>query len=567
MRHVARELHNRLSGLRAHALQLDRERLTIVLRCGSITLGWDLSAGRGNLHIVSATERLHGNVQLPRPGVVSDVSAGPDERVLTIRFDTDPSIEHQAPAGATSSLVVELIPPAWNAVAVGVDGRITAVLRPRSGGARPLASGRAYEPPRRTARAGATTPISTGEWRRILRDVPPAERPRALLANVAYTSPINSAHILGVTAGLEHAPPNSSASEGGVTRRDDDRALDDALARYRRLTAPDAVSPCVLRTPHGVQPYPFALDDMASESQPTLLDAFDAAAGASGAPPIEVTATPADRAIALERVRRRQHRLDGRIARLRAELEGAAADAPALRRQADLLLAQLGRARRGDRAVTLDDFAGGTIVVELDPTLSPADNAQRLYDAARKRERAAQRLPAMLRSAEAEAARLNELAERIQAGTAKPTEPESVAPTTRARDPQRVEPRLPYRRYRTSSGLEVRVGRSARDSDELTLRLSSPNDIWLHARQVAGAHVVLRWADRDTNPSGADLREAAILAAVHSKARSSATVPVDWTRRKYVRKPRKAKPGLVAIERAKTLFVEPSESLERRLRE
>jgi predicted ribosome quality control (RQC) complex YloA/Tae2 family protein len=77
---------------------------------------------------------------------------------------------------------------------------------------------------------------------------------------------------------------------------------------------------------------------------------------------------------------------------------------------------------------------------------------------------------------------------------------------------------------------------------------------------------VLRWSDAQANPHARDLHEAGVLAALHSKARTSGTVPVDWTRRKYVRKPRKASPGSVTIERAKTVFVEPNEELEKRLR-
>lgn len=127
-------------------------------------------------------------------------------------------------------------------------------------------------------------------------------------------------------------------------------------------------------------------------------------------------------------------------------------------------------------------------------------------------------------------------------------------------------PALPYRRYRTSGGLEARVGRSSRANDELTFHHSSPNDIWLHARDVAGSHVILRWSDPEANPPRRDLVEAAVLAALHSRARTSGTVAVDWTRRKYVRKPRKAPPGLVVPERVRTLFVEPDPELERRLR-
>jgi predicted ribosome quality control (RQC) complex YloA/Tae2 family protein len=78
--------------------------------------------------------------------------------------------------------------------------------------------------------------------------------------------------------------------------------------------------------------------------------------------------------------------------------------------------------------------------------------------------------------------------------------------------------------------------------------------------------VVLRWSDKDANPPQQDLAEAAVLAALHSKSRTSGTVAVDWTRRKYVRKPRKAKPGSVLLERSKTIFVEPDSAVEERLR-
>jgi predicted ribosome quality control (RQC) complex YloA/Tae2 family protein len=115
-------------------------------------------------------------------------------------------------------------------------------------------------------------------------------------------------------------------------------------------------------------------------------------------------------------------------------------------------------------------------------------------------------------------------------------------------------------------GLEVRVGRSARANDRLTFGNSSPNDVWLHARSVPGSHVILRWPDAGAAPPARDLEEAAALAALFSKARTSALVPVDWTRRKYVRKPRGAPPGSVVLQRAKTVFVEPSEALEERLR-
>ncbi|HET9948080.1 MAG TPA: NFACT RNA binding domain-containing protein, partial [Longimicrobiales bacterium] len=123
---------------------------------------------------------------------------------------------------------------------------------------------------------------------------------------------------------------------------------------------------------------------------------------------------------------------------------------------------------------------------------------------------------------------------------------------------------LPYRVWTSSGGLEIRVGRGARYNDDLTFRHSAPGDVWLHARHTAGAHVILRWPGPG-RPPARDLAEAATLAALHSKARTSGKAPVDWTLRKYVRKPRGSPPGRVVAERVETLFVEPDPSLLERL--
>jgi len=77
--------------------------------------------------------------------------------------------------------------------------------------------------------------------------------------------------------------------------------------------------------------------------------------------------------------------------------------------------------------------------------------------------------------------------------------------------------------------------------------------------------VILRWGRKDENPPQRDLADAAIAAAVHSGARHSGTVAINWTRRKYVRKPRKAPPGSVLADRVKTVFVEPDEAYVKRM--
>jgi predicted ribosome quality control (RQC) complex YloA/Tae2 family protein len=190
------------------------------------------------------------------------------------------------------------------------------------------------------------------------------------------------------------------------------------------------------------------------------------------------------------------------------------------------------------------------VEVPLDPALRPHENAARWYDEARRLSRAEERLPDLILRAEAELRRWDDAVAAIEAGEP----PAWVEPALARREPakskRQAQPdRVPYRAYRTSGGLEVRVGRGARDNDALTFRHAAHEDVWLHARQVPGSHVVLRWTDAGAPPAR-DLEEAAVLAAVHSKARSSGTVAVDWTRRKHVRKPRGAPPGRVMVSHA-----------------
>jgi len=113
------------------------------------------------------------------------------------------------------------------------------------------------------------------------------------------------------------------------------------------------------------------------------------------------------------------------------------------------------------------------------------------------------------------------------------------------------------RSYVTSEGWTVLVGRSNEENDWLTHRFAHPEDYWLHAHGVPGSHVVLRREGRRDNPSVRTLEEAASFAAFFSKARHSSKAPVLYTLKKYVRKPRGAKPGLAVCEREKTLMVRP----------
>ena len=130
---------------------------------------------------------------------------------------------------------------------------------------------------------------------------------------------------------------------------------------------------------------------------------------------------------------------------------------------------------------------------------------------------------------------------------------ESVGPRRAA-----PEPRLPYRKFALAGGEIVWVGRSARENDELTLKLAAKSDWFLHAAQSSGAHVILKHGRSNVPPSAQALRHAAAVAAFFSEARHSSVVPVSYTAAKYVRKPRKAAPGLVALIREETMLVAPA---------
>lgn len=112
--------------------------------------------------------------------------------------------------------------------------------------------------------------------------------------------------------------------------------------------------------------------------------------------------------------------------------------------------------------------------------------------------------------------------------------------------------------YRTALGSRIVVGRSPAENAELTFRFARPNDLWFHARGVPGAHVILAREDH-APPPDEDVRDAASLAALHSRAKASALVDVDYTLRKHVRKQRAAPPGLVWYTQARTIAVPPKQ--------
>ena len=111
--------------------------------------------------------------------------------------------------------------------------------------------------------------------------------------------------------------------------------------------------------------------------------------------------------------------------------------------------------------------------------------------------------------------------------------------------------------YTLPEGWKVLAGRTDADNDRLSLRIARPNDWWFHVRGMPGSHVILQ-VRPGLDPSPEILRQAAAVAAYHSKARSGGTVAVSATRARFVTKPRGAKPGTVQIRKETVIKVRPA---------
>jgi len=108
-------------------------------------------------------------------------------------------------------------------------------------------------------------------------------------------------------------------------------------------------------------------------------------------------------------------------------------------------------------------------------------------------------------------------------------------------------------------GLTVLVGKNNRQNDIVTFKQGQPNDIWFHTKDIPGSHVILRIGSEA--PPRLAIEAAAHLAAYYSKASQSAKVPVDYTKRRYVKKPSGAKPGFVIYDHQQTIYITPDKNI------
>ncbi|MDE2805915.1 MAG: NFACT RNA binding domain-containing protein [Gemmatimonadota bacterium] len=525
-RAVAAELENRLAGARARAIRFNREARRVTVHFRDATLVVDLSPGTGVIVLREAAEP--GPDAEALPAALTGVEAVWDERVIVFGFRR---VRGRKPH---PSLIVELATNRWNAL--WVDGPELHVRKRLTGpGSRKHRIGQPWASPTAQADSRRTDELDVAAWERRFEGLDAEDARRTLLTGVAYTSSLNAAYLL------------------------DAPTWEEGFHRWRAMYAQAAPSPHLLEMRSGLQPYPWPMPGTPARPTHSLLEGMGEVLAAA-----HPDAGHAQVAVARSLARERR-RIQRKLKRLRRELERTTR-ADRMRDEAALILSSLHLIDIGSSEAELIGFDGKPHMVSLDPASKPQEHANALFRRAGRLERGAVTLRDRIREAEAERARLEDLQQRARNGELTPREIAALIPATAKRSPARPgSAPLPYRSYRSSGGLEIRVGRGARHNDDLTFHHSRPADIWLHARHAAGAHVILRWTSPE-RPPAVDLEQAAILAANHSGARAAATVPVDWTRRKWVRKPRGAVPGAVIPDRVRTVFVSPDSALAERLR-
>lgn len=239
------------------------------------------------------------------------------------------------------------------------------------------------------------------------------------------------------------------------------------------------------------------------------------------------------------------------------------------REMGDLLTAHMYMLKPGMDKVEVTDFyaeEAPTVTILLDPQLTASENVQRYFRRYQKARNSREAVLRLLEEGRAELAYLEQVAVAVDQATELrdlAEVAEEIAALTgkavaRPKAPPRrgapAEPPPAPLRFTSSDGLTLYVGKNNKQNDYLTFKVARPHDVWLHTQNIPGSHVVVA---ADGEVPERTLHEAAMLAAYFSQARDSSQVPVVYTRRKYVKKPRGGKPGMVIYEQEKTLYVHP----------
>ena len=559
------ELREKLDGAKIDKVQQpERDMLILSLRGRSGNFRLLLAAGAGNARVHITGESMENPVEPPmfcmllRKHLVGARIASleqPDhERMLALELDTRDEMGDLS----RKKLVVEMIGRSANVILVGADGRIIDCMRRMdfAGDAeRRLLPGMIYRLP---PKQNKTDFFSSDSGIR-----------RALIAGADREMPVDK-WLLDSFSGLSPLICREMAFRCGGSFDTLPEQLD---ALHDTVIARDFTPYMLL---DGDKPRDFSFmpirqygDSMKGESFDSfsaLLDAFYARR---------------DRA---ERQRRRSHELSRSIKTLRDRLVRKLAGQTEelqrttgrdeIRKNAELITANMYRLKKGDRELLCEDYYQPDcpeVKIPLDPLKTPQQNAAAMYKEYNKLKAAEEHLTVLIDQGEKQLDYLNSVLEELsRAETEKDISDirrelmeTGYMKKARGAKPERIKAQAPLR-FVSDDGLEILIGRSNTQNDELTTKLARRTDYWLHTQKVHGSHVIVRCDGLE--PPERTLEQAASLAVYHSQGRDSGKVPVDYTMVRFVRKPSGAMPGKVIYTDYKTLLAESDEDLAHRLK-
>ena len=232
-------------------------------------------------------------------------------------------------------------------------------------------------------------------------------------------------------------------------------------------------------------------------------------------------------------------------------------------RYGELIKANLGTIRKGQTDVAVVDYFDEefpSLTIPLDQAKTPQGNMDDYFRKHRKHLAAERELHPRIEEGQKELETLSQEMTAIEQGTWQPSDKphlivcaRTLSRTSGGKDRQEQR-RGPFRRFTSSDGLAIYVGRNARENDELTFGLAKSDDLWLHARGTPGSHVVVR-VEKGSEPPSETIRDAATLALLYSDLKKSGKGDIIYTKRKWVKKAKGQAPGAVIVTQEKSLHV------------
>ena len=567
---IARELDRTLKGGRVDRItQPERDAVVMVIRAGNENHRLLLCASPNNARC-HLTELSFSNPLEP-PALcmlmrkqltsarVTEIRQPEGDRILHIDLDA----VNEMGDHVLRRLVLEIMGRHSNLMLLDENGRILEAARhvnAEMSRVRQVQPGMVYQAPPSQHKLNPDVPEAEELYAR-LRERSGGSFSRALAEEISGLSRVSAEELaLRVT------------DRGEIWPEDLRKACERLADLMRRL--PEMADPRILRGENGeaedVFPFPYLSRDTCREescrSLSAALDRFYASRDARD--------RMGQKSAAMIRTLKGHTERCNRKLALQEEELASAERMEEYRRMGEAIHANLYRLKKGMTEAALPDWndpEGGEIIVALDSRLTPVQNAQkyfRKYQKARSaRETAAvQRdktleeldyLEGMMLDAEncTGESELEEIRqELVRTGYLKRV--------TNRRQQRQLPASKPYR-YRSADGIEILVGKNSVQNDRLT-QSAAGNETWLHAKDMPGSHVIIR-AEGEIPLT--TLRQAALLAAWYSKGKNSSTVPVDYTLRKYVKKPSGAAPGKMVYTHQKTVYITADESEIRRISE